>query len=160
MEGVGELGGRSFRKCFVGHVIEDGVGAFEQFDMEAGEETVEALVLLVEELGSELVFGGRPFLEGFDGDVETGFDALEVAVELVELVEGVDFVIEPVAFGHVVESFGLLVCGKNVAQVCYKVVKVWSWFIALSLWLGYPSPPGPLSHKGRGGVVGGVGMCV
>jgi len=35
MEGVGELGGGSVGEGIVGHVIEDGVGAFEQFDVEA-----------------------------------------------------------------------------------------------------------------------------
>ena len=105
LEGVGELGGGCLGEGIVGHVIEDGVGAFEQFDVEAGEETVEAAVLLIEVLGSELFFGGGPFLQGFDGDVETGFDALEVAVELVEEVKSLDFVIESVAFCHRVESF-------------------------------------------------------
>lgn len=84
MEGVGELGGGSVGEGIVGHVVEDGVGAFEQFDVEVGEEAVEAAVLPLEVLGSELVFGGGPFLQGFDGDVEAGFDLLEVAVELVE----------------------------------------------------------------------------
>ena len=111
LEGVGELGGGGAGEGVVGHVVEDGVGAFEQFDVEGGEEPVEALVLLVQELVAELVFGGGPFLQGFGGYVETGFDAIEVAVELFEEVKGIDFVGESVAFGHGWLSLGLLVSG-------------------------------------------------
>ena len=52
------------------HVVEDGVGAFEQFEVQAGELAVEAAVLLEGELGSEIVFGGGPFGQGFGGDFE------------------------------------------------------------------------------------------
>ena len=62
--------------------------------------SIEAAVLLIEEFGSEFVFGGGPFLQGFGGDVEAGVDEFEVAVELFEEVERLDFVVERVAFWH------------------------------------------------------------
>ena len=155
------MGGGGVGESLVGHVIEDGVAAFEQFDVQAGEESVEAAVLLAEMLCSELVFTGGPFLQGFDGDVESGFDALEVAVELVEEVEGFDFVIESVAFWHRVESFGLMVWRGIVAQVFGERVGICSRFEA-------PRPPAPSPTRAarrhsssRGGdAVCGVGMCV
>ena len=122
IEGVGELGWGGFGEGGVGHVVEDGDAAFDQFEVEFGEEAVEAAVLFFEELVAELVFVGGPFLQGFAGDVELGCGLLEVAVELVEEVERLDFVVEWVAAFH-------------------------GWV------LSNPSPPGPLSHKGRGGAL-------
>lgn len=94
------MGGGCVFEGVVGKLVQDGDAAFDQFQVEVGEKSVEAAVLLAEESGSELVFGGGPFLQGFDGDVELVFDALEVAVELIEEVKRCDFVIKTVAFGH------------------------------------------------------------
>ena len=68
-------GGGGFEGVVV-QVVEDGECAFEQFEVEAGEESVEAAVLLFGELEPELVFGGGPFLQGFGGDFELLVDEL------------------------------------------------------------------------------------
>ena len=81
-------------------VVEDGVSAFEQFEVELGEESVEALVLLDGVIGTDLVFGGGPIAQGFDGDIELGGGAAQVAFECIDEVEGVDFAGEGVAFWH------------------------------------------------------------
>jgi hypothetical protein len=117
IQGVGELGGGGGVEGGVVQVIEDGECAFEQFEVEAGEEAIEAAVLVFGELEPELIFGGGPFLQGFGGDVELLVDVLEVAVELFEQVEGFDFGIEPVAFGHVGLSFGLVSALLMIVQM-------------------------------------------
>ena len=106
IEGVGELGGGGVGESGTVHIVKDCETAFDQFQVQVAEQSVEAAVLLIEVLGSKLVFGCRPFLQGFDGDVEPVFDEAEIAVELIEQVEGFDFVIESVAFRHGGESLG------------------------------------------------------
>lgn len=73
----------------------------EEFEFEVGEVAVLAVVVLMAEVG--LV--GAPAAQGFDGDIELGFDEVEVAVVLVEEVEGGDFVVEGVIWWHVVDSY-------------------------------------------------------
>lgn len=70
IEGIGELGGGGVLERVVVEIIEDGAGAFDQFEVEVGEQAIEAAVLLIEEAGSELVFGGGPFLQGLNRDFE------------------------------------------------------------------------------------------
>lgn len=101
IEGVGELAGGGVGEGGVVEMVEDGEGAVEQFEMELGEALVELLVLLLGELGSEFVFVFDPVFEGAEGDFGLGGGLSAVAVELVEEVEGLDFLVEGVAGGHV-----------------------------------------------------------
>ena len=68
----------------------------EELEFEAGGALVQAVFVFVSEVG----FGGAPFFQGFDGDVELGFDVLGSAVVLFEQVERFDFGSEGVAAFH------------------------------------------------------------
>ena len=69
-------------------------------------------VLSVVVLKAQIVLVAAPAAQGFDGDVELGFDEVEVAVVLVEQVECLDFGIEVVFWGH-----GFSFCWGMIAQV-------------------------------------------
>ncbi len=73
----------------------------------------EVSVLPVVELLAQVVLVDVPAAQGFDRDAGLGFDAEEVAVVLVEEVEGVDFLVEGVVGRHGVESFCVFVVGSR-----------------------------------------------
>ena len=83
----------------------DVAAVFEHVVEELEFKVGEVSVLSVVELSAEVVLVGAPASEGFDGDVEMGFDEMEVAVVLVEEVEGGDFVVEGVFGWHVLDSY-------------------------------------------------------
>ena len=143
-------------KRVVGQAVENGDAAFDQFEVQGGEEAIEAAVLVFEESVSELDFGGGPFLQGFDGDFEAGIDALEVAVELVEEVESGDFVVELVAFGHGGLSLGLLDCREMVARMCWGGMNILprGRRRALTPWRVAPLTPRPPLPQGERGSKG------
>ena len=81
-------------------VVEDVVGAAEQFQfhtgLEAGDIAVKPLAVSVLEFG----FDGAPFFKSFGRDVELSAGELQVTVILVDAIEGLDFGVESVAFFH------------------------------------------------------------
>ena len=86
--------------CLPVEFIHDGEAAFahgdEELEFDAGGALVQAVFVFVSEVG----FGGAPFFQGFDGDVELGIDALGIAFEFFEQVERLDFGSEGVAAFH------------------------------------------------------------
>ena len=78
------------------------VHVVDQFEFAVGDVAVLSVVVLK----PQIVLVAAPAAQGFDGDVELGFDEVEVAVVLVEQVEGLDFGIEVVFWGHGFSFFG------------------------------------------------------
>ena len=76
------------------------VAALQRFQAQFEGQSVEAAVGAFEIIASEIEFFGTPFFQGFGRDFELSAGAGKVAVEAVELVEGVDFGIEGVAAFH------------------------------------------------------------
>ena len=99
-----------WRSCqgFLVHFVEQMVAAFQRFQAQFEGQSVEAAVGALEIIASEIEFFGAPFFQSFGRDFELSAGEGEVAVEAVELVEGVDFGIEGVAAFHVwaPETFG------------------------------------------------------
>ena len=83
----------------------------EQFEFDIGDVAVLAVVVLFSEFG----FIGAPAAQGFEGDFEFRFDEVEVAVVLVEEIEGLDFGIEVVFCWHGGGPF-CLCAGSIIAQ--------------------------------------------
>ena len=92
--------------------FKDFVGALEQFQAHPGLEAGDFAGFLLVEFVAEVGFDGAPFLEGFGGNVELAAGGLEVAVILVDLVEGVDFGVEGVAVFHEWCPFGKVIQGR------------------------------------------------
>ena len=92
-----------WRSCqgFLVHFVEQMVAALQRFQAQFEGQSVEAAVGALEIIASEIEFFGTPFFQGFGWDFELSAGVGEVAVEAVELVEGVDFGIESVAALHV-----------------------------------------------------------
>ena len=88
---------------------------FKQFEFDVGEVSE----LSVFEATTEFVLVNEPASQGFEGDLELVFDQAEVAVELVEQVESLDFGIEAVGCWHGGGSFRCLRCKGTVAQIFY-----------------------------------------
>ena len=67
-----------------------------QVELEAFEMTHLSLAVVLSEVG----FFGAPFFQGFDGDIELLAGQGEIAVELIDLVEGSDFAVQGVSPIH------------------------------------------------------------
>ena len=91
---------RGFRQGILVHFVEQIAAALQRFEAQFEGQSVEAAVGALEIIASEIEFFGTPFFQGFGWDFELSAGAGEVAVEAVELVEGVDFGIEGVAALH------------------------------------------------------------
>lgn len=95
-----ELVERGFVEGVVVHLLDDGGAAVEHFHMQVELEAVEMPPLSILILLPELVFFGAPFFQGFGGNVELFGGAGQIAVQLVDLIEGADFGIESIAAFH------------------------------------------------------------
>ena len=82
------------------HLLDDGGAAFEHLDMEIELEAFEMTPLARLVVASEFGFFGAPFFQGLGGDAELCSGEGEIAIELVDFVEGVDFGVEGVAAFH------------------------------------------------------------
>ena len=106
--------------------LDDVAGGFEHivedFELDIGEASVLPVVVFV----SEIDLVGAPASQGFEGDIELGFDAVEVAVVLIEEVERLDFGVESVFRGH---GF-FLVLGWRYGQCSIFVLCGGEWMVA------------------------------
>ena len=94
------MGERGLGQGILVHFGKNGVTAFDHFDLEVELQAFELAGLSFAVVGAERFFGSAPFFQGFDGDYELFAGALEIAVVLVDLVEGVDFGVEGVSSFH------------------------------------------------------------
>ena len=101
------------------------VAAFQCFEAQFEGQSVEATVRASAIIASEIEFFGAPFFQGFGWDIELSAGEGEVAVEAVELVEGVDFGIECVAAFHVWAP-EILSFGVSIAHVFQEGVEICS----------------------------------
>ena len=103
--GVQLVEGRVFEGLGV-HLLDNLAAAFEHLGMDVEAEAVEVAPLAFVVFAAEFGFFGAPFFQGFGGDAEKFGGAGEIAFELVDLIEGVDFGAEWVSAFHAV----LLLC--------------------------------------------------
>ena len=101
------------------------VAAFQCFEAQLEGQSVVATVSASAIIASEIEFFGAPFFQGFGWDIELSAGEREVAVEAVELVEGVDFGIEGVAAFHVWAP-DILSFGVSIAHVFQEGVEICS----------------------------------
>ena len=94
------MGERGLGQGILVHLGEDGVAAFDHFDLQVELQAFEMARLAFAVVGAEGFFGGAPIFQGFDGDFELFAGALEIAVVLVDLVEGVNFGVQGVSSFH------------------------------------------------------------
>ena len=99
--------------------------AIQCFEAQLEGQSVEATVRAFAIIASEIEFFGAPFFQGFGWDIELSAGEREVAVEAVELVEGVDFGIECVAAFHVWAP-EILSFGVSIAHVFQEGVEICS----------------------------------
>ena len=115
---------RGLFQGLVVHAGENGVAAVDHFELQVELQAFEMADLPLAVLVAEGGFGSAPFFQCFGGNVELFGGVLQVAVVLVELVEGVDFVVEGVSSFH-----GWVVLywmdGRNrLARMCYEGVNI------------------------------------
>jgi len=94
------LGERGLGQGILVHFGKNGVTVFDHFDLQVELQAFEMAGLSFAVVGAEGFFGGAPIFQGFDGDFEQFAGALEIAVVLVDLVEGVNFGVKGVSSFH------------------------------------------------------------
>ena len=157
VEGGIQLAERCVFQGMRGHLGEDRFAAIQHFCVQDEFKTVVVSPLSITVIAPEIGFAFAPIFQGSDGDIERLADESQIAIELVDLIEGVDFGIELVAAGHYTLFLMWLVDGRlgcvpragffgqpetRIARLFYGVVNIWSR-------VG-PSPQTPLPKWERG----------
>ena len=177
VEGGIQLAERCVFQGMRGHLGEDRFAAFQHFCVQVEIKTVVVSPLSFTVIAPEIGFAFAPVFEGSDGDIERLADVSQIAIELVDLIEGVDFGIEMVAAGHYTLFLMWLVDERlgcvpragffgqpetRIARLFYGVVNIWSRVgMTLTPRVFFPSPQTPLPKWERGFVaLGGIGVWV